>query len=175
MGAASGHLSDWLDQNGHHSGDQCWKEKEKGPPSWSPRALMGRSQSCSQQRPFICTGLGIWATLLTKSGHICRAEEESSERHEVSFTRFFQHCEKKFPHNFQRCERAIRICCTSAHRPGPSCLIWLAVSASSVSADRPYGPGVFAARKHTLLKPRPKVDKNKNGPMPFRVRIHVDA
>ena len=38
-----------------------------------------------------------WATRLTKSGPSWRAEEESSERHEVSFTRTFRHCKNVFP------------------------------------------------------------------------------
>ena len=41
-----------------------------------------------------------WATLLTKIGPSCQAEEELSERHEVSFTQTFQRRENVFPHDF---------------------------------------------------------------------------
>ena len=47
-----------------------------------------------------------WATLLTKSGPSCRAEEESSERHEVSFMQTFQRRENVF-HMIIHCERTV--------------------------------------------------------------------
>ena len=48
-----------------------------------------------------------WATLFSKSGPSYRKEVESSERHEVLFTRTFWRREKCFSHNSQRFERAI--------------------------------------------------------------------